>query len=71
MAVCPYCKSADTGAGFDTIQCFSCAGTFYPDGTPTVPTSAVEEESSTYDGPGADLIDNPDSPPFRAKDYIR
>ena len=72
MAVkCPHCKSFDLGAGFDGFQCFSCGGFLNMDGTPTVPTSALETESSSYDGVGHELIDDPDNPPFRAKDAQR
>lgn len=72
MAVhCPFCKSFDLGAQFDTYQCFSCGGHCNLDGTPTVPTSALETESSTYEGPGDELIADPDNPPFRAKDPVK
>lgn len=72
MAVsCPWCRSFDLGAGFDGYQCFSCGGHLKMDGSPTVPSSAVETASSTYDGVGKELIDDPDNPPFRAKDPIR
>lgn len=71
MAIhCPFCKSFDIGAGFDGFQCFSCGGHMTMDGSPTVPTSAVETEHSTYEGPGAELIETPD-PPLKAKDPVR
>jgi hypothetical protein len=68
---CPWCKSFDLGAGFDSYQCFSCGGHLKLDGTPTVPTSAVETASSTYDGPGAELVEDPDNPPYRAQNAVR
>ena len=68
---CAHCRSADVGACFNTFQCFSCGGETNMDGTKTVPTSALETETSTYDGPGAELIDDPDNLPFRAKDPVR
>lgn len=72
MAVtCAHCRSADVGAAFDTFQCFSCGGYTNFDGTPTVPTSALEVEGATYEGPGAELIADPTNPPFQAKDPVR
>ena len=56
---------------FDSYQCFSCGGYTNMDGTPTVPTSALETEQSVYAGPGADLIDDPENPPFKAKDPVK
>jgi hypothetical protein len=72
MAVhCPFCKSFDLGGGFDGYQCFSCGGHMKMDGSPTVPTSALETEQSVYSGPGEELIADPTQPPFRAKDPVR
>ena len=72
MAIhCPFCKSFDLGAGFDGYQCFSCGGFCKMDGSPTVPTSALEVEGATYSGPGHELIEDPDNPPFQAKDPVR
>lgn len=68
---CPWCKSFDLGAGFDGYQCFSCGGHLKMDGSPTVPTSALEVEGATYSGPGAELIADPDSPPFQARNAVR
>ena len=68
--ICAHCKSADVGHAFDTYQCFSCGGYTKLDGTPTVPTSAVEVEGATYDGPGKELIADPDRPPFQAKGAV-
>lgn len=72
MAVtCPWCRSADIGAGFDGFQCFSCGGHMKMDGSPTVPTSALTVDG-TYGGPGAELVDDPNvSPPERAQDPVR
>ncbi len=41
------------------------------DGTPTVPTSALEAEGAAYDGPGKELVADPDSPPHQARNPIR
>jgi hypothetical protein len=72
MAVkCGHCRGTDVVYGFDTYQCLECGGYSNLDGSPTVPTSAIETESSTYDGPGRELISDPDKLPFKAKDYIR
>ena len=70
---CPWCRSTDLGAGFDGYQCFSCGGFCHMDGSPTVPTSALETEQAVLlDGiPGQALIDDPDNPPHRAKDAKR
>ena len=68
--ICAHCKSADVGPAFNTFQCFSCGGYTNMDGTKTVPTSAVETSGSTYDGPGRELIEDPEQPPFRAKDAV-
>lgn len=71
MAVkCGHCRGTDIVYAFNTYQCGDCGGYSNFDGTPTVPTSAVEFETSTYDGPGKELIENPDNPPFRAKDAV-
>ena len=68
MAItCPFCKSADIGAGFDLYQCFSCGGHMHMDGSPAVPTSALASDG-TYDGPGKELIDDPANPPFKARE---
>ena len=67
--ICAHCKSADVGHAFDTFQCFACGGYTNMDGTPTVPTSAIEVEGATYDGPGADLLATPD-PPLQAKNGV-
>lgn len=69
--ICPFCKSGDVGHGFDLIQCFSCGGHFNMDGTPTVPTSALDPPGATYDGPGKELIADPDNPPFQAQEMKR
>lgn len=37
------------------------------DGTPAVPTSALASDG-TYDGPGAEMIDDPANLPFKAKE---
>jgi hypothetical protein len=74
MAVkCGHCRGTDIVYAFDTYQCLSCGGHSKHDaaGSPTVPTSAIETEQSTYDGPGKELIDSPENPPFRAKDPVR
>ena len=72
MAVkCPFCRGVDVGYGFDLIQCFECGGHFNMDGTPTVPTSAIENEGATYEGPGKELLADPDNPPFQAKNAVR
>ena len=68
---CAHCRSADVGHAFDSFQCFACGGYTNRDGTPTVPTSAVETEDATYDGPGAELIADPYNPPFKAKSPVR
>jgi hypothetical protein len=78
---CPYRAGNDTvephngtdvAYGFDSIQCLECGGHFKLDGTPTVPTSALEV-GGTYNGPGADLIEAPAEPagdqPARARDW--
>jgi len=70
-SICSHCKSADVGMAFDSYQCFSCGGYTNMDGTPTVPTSALEVEGATYDGPGAELIADPDNPPHQAKNPVR
>lgn len=71
MAVtCPYCRSADIGAGFDGYQCFSCGGHMKMDGSPTVPSSAINSEGATYDGPGKELLEG-DNPPTQAKGGVR
>lgn len=41
------------------------------DGTPTVPTSAIDSEGATYEGPGAELVADPDKPPFQARNAVR
>lgn len=70
MAIkCGHCRGTDVGMAFNTYQCFECGGYTHMDGTPTVPTSALEV-GSTYDGPGKELIDDPDNPPFRAVDKV-
>lgn len=72
MAVkCGHCRGTDVVYGFDDYQCLECGGRTKLDGTPTVPTSALETETATYEGPGADLIEDPEKPPFRAKDPVR
>jgi hypothetical protein len=72
MAVkCGHCRGVDVVYAFDTYQCLECGGHSYLDGSPTVPTSALETESSTYDGPGAEMIADPNNPPFKAKDPQR
>jgi hypothetical protein len=69
-STCAYCRSANVGMGFNTYQCFDCGGHTKMDGSPTVPTSALDV-NATYDGPGKELIDNPDSPPYKAKDFVQ
>lgn len=74
MAVkCAHCRGTDVVYGFDSYQCLSCGGYTKHDQNmaPTVPTSALEEEGATYDGPGAPLVADPDNPPFQAKDPVR
>jgi hypothetical protein len=72
MAIsCRNCRSFDLGAQFDGFQCFSCGAHLKMDGSVTVPTSAIETAGSTYDGPGRELLDDPDKPPFRAQDPVR
>lgn len=69
MAIsCPHCRSFDIGAGFDGYQCFACGGHMKMDGSATVPTSGLEV-GGTYDGPGAEMIDDPDNPPYRATNW--
>jgi hypothetical protein len=68
---CAHCRGTDIIYGFDTYQCLGCGGhSRMSDGSPTVPTSALASDG-TYDGPGADLIDNPDVRPFKAKDEVK
>lgn len=63
MAVkCGHCRGTDIAYAFDTYQCFACGGYSNMDGTPTVPTSAVEVEGATYDGPGKELLEGPEPP---------
>lgn len=63
MAVkCSHCRGTDIGYGFDTYQCFSCGGYTNWDGTPTVPTCAVEVEGAVYEGPGKHLLEGSDPP---------
>lgn len=72
MAVkCGHCRGIDVVYAFDTYQCLECGGHSYFDGRPTVPTSSLEVEGATFDGPGHELIDDPDNPPFQAKDPVR
>lgn len=72
MAIkCGHCRGVDIGFAFDSYQCFECGGYSNLDGTPTVPTSAIEEEGATYDGPGKELIADPNNPPFKAKNPTR
>ena len=70
MAVkCGHCRGTDIVYAFDTYQCLECGGYSKMDGTPTVPTSAVESEGATYDGPGAHLLAGED-PPLQAKNGV-
>ena len=72
MAVkCGHCRGTDIVYAFDTYQCLECGGYSNMDGTPTVPTSALEVEGATYDGPGKELVADPDNPPFQAKNPRR
>lgn len=72
MAVkCGHCRGTDVVYGFDSYQCLGCGGYSNLDGTPTVPTSALEVEGATYDGPGKELIADPTTPPFQAKGPVR
>jgi tRNA(Ile2) C34 agmatinyltransferase TiaS len=68
---CPYCRSFDIGAGFDGYQCFACGGHMKMDGSKTVPTSALDPPGATYDGPGKEMIEDPENPPFPAKEARR
>ena len=71
MAVkCGHCRGVDVVYGFDTYQCLECGGHSKLDGSPTVPTSALASDG-VYHGPGAELVDDPDNPPFRATEYRR
>ena len=68
---CWNCASFDLGAGFDLLQCFSCGAHMNMDGSPAVPTSALDPPGATYSGPGHELIADPDNPPFPAKEAVR
>ena len=69
MAIkCGHCRGVDVGMAFNTYQCFECGGYTHMDGTPTVPTSALEV-GATYDGPGKELIER-EGPPTRAVDKV-
>lgn len=48
-------------AGFDRNHCLACGGVTKADGTPTVPTCALEV-GAVYDGVGCELIAGPDLP---------
>lgn len=72
MAVhCAHCNGMDVMMAFDSYQCAECGGYTHMDGRKAVPTSALETEQSTYDGPGHELVEDPENPPFRAKDPVR
>ena len=72
MAVkCSHCRGTDVVYGFDSYQCLECGGYSKLDGTPTVPTSALEVEGATYEGPGKELVNDPDNPPFQARNPVR
>lgn len=60
---CAHCGAAPNylQAGFDRYQCMACGGFTTMTGQPTVPTSALAHDSN-YDGPGAELIPDPNHP---------
>jgi len=63
---CAHCRGTDIVYGFDLYQCLECGGhSKMSDGSPAVPTSALASDG-TYDGPGAEMIDDPANPPYRA-----
>lgn len=64
-------NGVDLVGAFDSYQCLECGGYTKMDGSPTVPTSALETEGSTYHGPGDHLINDPENAPFKAKDPVK
>lgn len=64
--ICAHCKSAEVGHGFNLFQCYTCGGFTTYTGQPSVPTSALEV-GGTFEGPGAELIADPDTAPFPAR----
>lgn len=66
---CAHCRKVGyMQSGFDRAQCLACSGYTKTDGTPTVPTCALEV-GATYDGVGKELIADPTSAPWPAKPW--
>lgn len=63
IGACAHCRAAANYLvhGFDRAMCLVCGGHTLYDGRPTVPTSALSP-GATYDGPGKDLIPDPNRP---------
>ena len=66
---CGHCRGTDVVYAFNTFQCMNCGGHSHMDGTPTVPTSALEI-GATFEGPGAELVADKKNPPFKAIDKV-